>query len=135
MPNNKVGMSGKAQDDDRYRRALHAMVRGDEKAKATVAFYQLTGRGGAKVDADEAVSLLYECTKDRNTEAMWMLGLCCEYGEGTEQDIDQAVSLYQRACGGYGFVAGEFLYWNTKGGRGTGLMKVDSLLNDLDVLL
>ena len=47
----------------------------------------LSGLGGVAVDEDGAVALLQERVKDRDTDAMWMLGLCCEYGRGIEQDI------------------------------------------------
>ena len=54
----------------------------------------LSGSGGVEVDADSAVALLEELLKDNQLEAMWMLGLCYEYGLGTEQDIDRAKQLY-----------------------------------------
>ena len=84
----------KMSDEARYREAVHAMECGDERAKTRVAFYKLSGRGGAEVDADEAVALLEERVKDKDDEAMWMLGLCCEFGTGTEQNIERAESLY-----------------------------------------
>ena len=50
------------------------------------------------MDADAVVALLEEKVKDRDTEAMWMLGVCCENGIGTEQDVIRAEQLYRRAA-------------------------------------
>ena len=41
--------------------------------------------------------LLEEQVKDRDGEAMWMLGLCKEYGMGTEQNIEGAEKLYRQS--------------------------------------
>ena len=98
-------------DEVQYREAVHAMDSGDKSAKTKVAFFKLSGRGGAKVDADGAVALLKERTKEGDCEAKWMLGLCCEYGVGIEQDIERAVKLYQECFEG-GNVVGEFLMKN-----------------------
>ena len=111
------------QDEERYEEAVHAMNRGDEKAKTTVAFFKLSGRGGAEVDQDEAVSLLVQRVKDGDDDAMWMLGMCYEYGMGTEKDISQAVSHYRRSCEAQN-VIGEFLFKDCEGGRGNGEMAI-----------
>ena len=44
--------------------------------------------------ADEAVVLLEEGVKCQDSEAMWMLGVCCEFGMGIEQDVERAQQLY-----------------------------------------
>ena len=103
-----------------------AMKSGDERAKTKVAYFKLSGRGGVEVDVDGAVALLEERVKEGDCEAMWMLGICCEYGIGTEQDIQRAEKLYRESSGG-GNVVGEFLMKNSKGGRGTRVMKVNGL--------
>ena len=108
-------------DEAQYKEAVCALEKGDESAKTKVAFYKLSGRGGATVDADEAVTLLEERVKDGDGEAMWMLGLCCEYGIGTDQDIDRAESLYSQSWQ-VGNVVGDFLTTHNQGGRGTGVM-------------
>ena len=59
--------------------------------------WMLEGSHGMTRDADTAVALLEEKVKDRNTEAMWMLGVCCEFGIGTEQDVERAEQLFQNA--------------------------------------
>ena len=33
--------------------------------------------------------------KEKDGEAMWMLGLCKEYGRGIERDIEGAEKLYE----------------------------------------
>ena len=58
----------------------------------------LEGSHGMTRDADAAVAVLEAKVKDRDTEAMWLLGVCCEYGMGTEQDVGRAEHLYQRAA-------------------------------------
>ena len=80
-----------------YEAVLSAVEKGGESAKTKLAFYKLSGYGGARKDVDEAVILLEERVKDRDREAMWMLGLCKEYGIGTEQDIEASKNLYKQS--------------------------------------
>ena len=108
-------------DAAQYREAVSAMENGDAKAKTKVAFYKLTGLGGVEVDEEGAVVLLEERAKDGDNEAKWMLGLCCEYGIGIDQDIKRAKLLYQQSGEG-GNVVGEFLMKNGRSKRGTGGM-------------
>ena len=84
-------------DEGQYEAAIHLMEKGEQKAKTDVAFFKLSGLGGAKIDADGAVVLLEERVKDRDSEAMWMLGICCEYGIGIEKDVERAKLLYERS--------------------------------------
>ena len=58
--------------------------------------WMLEGSHGMTRDADAAVALLEEKVKDGDAEAMWMLGVCCEFGMGTEQNADRAEQLYLR---------------------------------------
>ena len=119
-------MERKKSDEERYREALISMKQGNKKAKTRVAFYKLTGLGGAEVDADEAVVLLEERSRGRDNEARWMLGLCCEYGLGIEQDVKRAELLYRTASEN-GNCCGMFLLENSRGGRGSGAMIADTL--------
>jgi len=57
--------------------------------------------------------------KEGDCEAVWMLGLCCEYGMGIEQDVERAEVLYQESCKGGNKM---FLMKNGSGGRGSGVM-------------
>ena len=80
--------------EEEYKEVLSAGEGGEESAKTKLAWYKLSGMGGAKVDVDRAVKLLEERVKG-DGEAMWMLGLCKEYGRGIEQDISGAEKLYE----------------------------------------
>ena len=122
-----IGKTGEEMPDEaQYRAALRRMQSGDEKAKTKVAFYKLTGVGGVGVDEEGAVVLLEERARDGDDEAKWMLGLCCEYGIGVQQDIERAELLYRQSWGG-GNVVGEFLFQNGRGGRGSKMMSVRCL--------
>ncbi len=118
--------SKEISDEAQYREAVNAMENGDENSKTKVAFYKLTGLGGVEVSEEGAVALLEERAKDGDNEAKWMLGLCCEYGMGIEQDIKRAKLLYKESSEG-GNVVGKFLLENAEGGRGSGVMKVTGL--------
>ena len=58
----------------------------------------LEGSHGMARDADAAVALLEEKVKDGDAKSMWMLGVCCEFGMGTEKDLDRAEQLYERGA-------------------------------------
>ena len=110
---------------DVYKGVVSAVESGDNKAKIKLAWYKLSGRGGAEVDEDGAVALLEERAggEDKDAEAMWMLGMCCEYGMGCEQDLERAESHYKQSdeCRS---VIGKFLVENGGDERGCGVMKV-----------
>ena len=75
-----------------------AVEGGDGTAKTKLAWLKLSGFGGAVVDEDGAVALLEERVKEGDDdEAMWMLGVCNEYGLGTEQDTERAEDLYKQS--------------------------------------
>ena len=123
---------GKEEEDEEsfeepYENVLHAVERGDNKAKTQLALYKLSGRGGAEIEVEEVVALLDERVKDKDAEAMWMLGLCYEYGMGCEQDLERTEELYKRSCES-GNVIGMFLMENGSKTRGSGIMKADGLL-------
>ena len=114
-------MISEAEEAEVYKGVVSAVESGDEKARTKLAWYKLSGRGGAEVDVDGAVVLLEERAKDKDAEAMWMLGMCCEYGMGCEQDLERAESLYKQ-CGEGGSVIGKFLVWNERCERGSGVV-------------
>ena len=120
-------MSTELTHEARYKEAVRAVESGDEKAKTVVAFYRLSGLGGAKVDPDEAVLLLEERVKDKDCEAGWMLGLCYGYGIGTERDSKRAKLLYKMSKEG-GSVVGSFLLENE---RGNGVLKIKYFFDSL----
>ena len=124
------GDNGEGIWEEHYRKVLRAAETGDTRAKVDLARLCLSGRGG---DADKAVALLKEGVKDKNGEAMWMLGVFCEYGMGTEQDIGRANDLYAESRRA-GSVIGKFLAENGKEDRGSGVMNVKSACAYEDIL-
>ena len=90
-------MTPKEED---YKACLEAFERGDESAKTKLAWYKLSGVGGCEIDTNGAVALLEERVKDKDAEAMWMLGVCNEFGRGCEQDISRAEELYKQSSDG-----------------------------------
>ena len=117
----------KAAERVKYEEIMSAVERGEESAKTKVAWYKLSWFGGAQDDAIEAVKLLEERVKEKDGEAMWMLGMCKEYGRGTEQDIKGAVKLYKESKEA-GNEIGEILLKKGGEGRGSGKMGIDGLL-------
>ena len=99
-----------------------SVERGDNAAKTKLAWYLLSGYCGAKVDADKAVAMLEERVKEDDAEAMWMLGLSCEYGMGIEQDIERAETLYEQSSD-KGDDTGQFFSENIGDGRGNGVLR------------
>ena len=117
-------MTSEGEEAELYKAVVSAVESGN-KAKTKLAWYKLSGRGGAEVDEDGAVVLLEERASDEenDAEAMWMLGMCCEYGMGCEQDLERAESLYKQSGEG-GSVIGMFLAANGGYARGSGMMNV-----------
>ncbi len=113
--------------EEEYKEVLSAVERGEESAKTKLAWYKLSGIGVAKVDVDGAVKLLEERVEEGDGEAMWMLGLCKEYGRGIERGIEGAEKLYEESKEA-GNEIGEILVekgeeWE----RGSGEMRIESL--------
>ena len=116
-----------------YKDAIDAVERGDGSAKTKLAWYMLSGRGGADVDADGAVALLEERVKEGDAEAMWMLGVCCEFGIGTDNDIGRALILYGKSSEGGNMIGSllmknEYMWGRNERGKGILRMKTDCLL-------
>jgi len=107
--------------EEQYKETLKAIESGDEKAKTKLACYKLSGFGGCDVNVDEAITLLKKRVEEKDTDAMWILGLCYEFGKGCKQDLQEAVSLYKQSSDG-GNEKGRLIYMNDIGGRGTGVM-------------
>ena len=94
--------------------------------KTKAAFDKLSGVGDAEIDEEGAVAILEECTEEGNSESLWMLGLCREYGIGTKQDSWQALSLFRKSKEA-GNAVGEFLLKNYHSGKGIGRMKTNDV--------
>ena len=112
---------GKKTQKKQLEEVLRAVKKGDNRAKTKLAWFKLSGHGDAEIDPDSAVVLLEERVKDKDTNAMWMLGLCYEYGMGCEQDLARAEALYNQSRAGKN-QAGEILAGVKASARGTGIM-------------
>ena len=110
-----------------YEKVKSAVERGEESAKTKLAWYKLSGLGGAQVDVIGAAKILEERVEEGDCEAKWMLGLCKEYGRGTEQDIEGAEKLYKE-CAEAGNEIGKILVKKGEWGRGSGEMGIDDSL-------
>ena len=111
----------------KYDDVKNAVEKGDEKAKTKLAWLMLSGLGGAVVDEVGAVALLEERVKDNeDTEAMWMLGVCYEFGLGIEQDLVRAKNLYQQSRRG-GNEIGKIFMSLIINRRGDGYLRMEGL--------
>ncbi|PLT21465.1 hypothetical protein CXF62_10040 [Psychrobacter sp. MES7-P7E] len=63
-----------------------------------VAVYYLNGTGGMPKNEQEGVRLLMESAKLGHKRAMYAIGLRYEYGNGLEQNIDQAMDWYSESA-------------------------------------
>ena len=120
------------EDEDiiKYRNAERSAGCKNDDAKKDLAWFLLTGRGGAKIDENRALALLNECSMNNDCEAMWMLGLCFEFGKGIEQNIKEAQLYYQRSDAG-GNAIGQYLAHRTHNKLATGKMEVESLFSQV----
>ena len=75
---------------------------------------------------DYAASLLEQRAKKGDTDAMWMLGVCYEYGIEIEQDIKRAEDLYKQSSD-RGNEIGWFFAAQRDCERGSGIMKMKCL--------
>ena len=89
-------------------KALNGLGDNPEKEKTKIAWSLLSSRDkkDGSDDVSEAVALLEERVKDMDADAMWMLGVCKDFGIGTEQDSKQAASLYSQSEKGGSDIAG-----------------------------
>jgi len=112
--------------EEQYEEIVKAVESGDKEAKTKLAYYKLSGYGGCDIDVDEAVKLLKERVEDKDTDTMWLLGLCYEYGMGCEQDLKEAKSLYKQSNVDGNEIGKFFVQYGIKR-RGTGVMLVYGL--------
>ena len=66
-----------------------------EKEKALLL---LEGDHSTKEDACTAVAMLDRLAKEGDSDAMWILGVCHEYGMGVAQDVKAADQLYTKSA-------------------------------------
>ena len=115
-------------DKEEYKQVVEAVKEGNKEAKTKLAWFLLSGYGGVQIDEDRAFDILKErVAKDGDAEAMWMMGLCYEYGMGCEISVEEAEALYKRCCDDRN-VIGKFLVENgRRNKRVSGVMIVKSL--------
>ena len=109
-----------------YSEVLKDVESGNDDAKTKLAWLKLSGLGGAEIDEDDAVVLLEERVKERDGDAMWMLGVCYEFGMGIEQDVERAEALYKQSSE-RGNEIGMFFVSHRRYGRGSGYMTMRGL--------
>ena len=73
---------------------------------------------------DKEVELLEERAKPKNGEAMWMLGVRCEFGMGVKQDVKRAEELFKRSAE-QGNQQGQLLATTLKNKNGRGFREMD----------
>ena len=98
-----------------------------KSAKTKLAWFLLSGYGGAEDDADSAVALLEGQVKRGDPEAMWLLGVCCEFGIGTEQNLVRAYSLFAQSRERNSFIGGVLVENGEIRERGKGCLFVPCL--------
>ena len=97
------------------------------KTATEKALWMLEGSHGMARDPHGAVELLQrQVVEHKDAEAMWLLGLCCEYGMGTEKDTQRAEQLYQQAAQQGNKAAQLLVVKLNKEDRGCDYMKMSS---------
>ena len=113
--------------EEEYKQILSAVEKGDDKsAKTKLAWFMLSGLGGATIEVEKAVKILEERVAAGDGEAMWMLGICKDYGRGIEKDVEGAEELYTQSSES-GNEIGKILVKKGKEwgcGRGSGKMRM-----------
>ena len=113
-------------EENEYTNALKAVQGGDVSAKTKLAWLILAGRGGS--DVRSAVQMLEERVMARDTEAMWMLGICNEFGIGTERNTERAHMLYCQSYDGENEAGRILMDTGRNHERGNGYLQISCLL-------
>ena len=66
--------------------------------KTLLALFKLSGINGVDRDETGALNLLEERVRVNDAEAMWILGLCCQYAKGCKKNFERADSLYHQSA-------------------------------------
>ena len=112
-----------AQNEE-YETTLEAVNEVEETTKTELAWSILAGREGNNCEQGNAITVLQERVNGEDSEAMWMLGICYEFGIGVEQSLEQAELLYHQSRRGSNRI-GRFLVDNVKvSKKGTGYLRI-----------
>ena len=81
-----------------YKKIKKVYDKGESNVVGRIAWYLLSGRGGIEKDVEKAFVLL-ENKADLCDKGMgwWLLGLCYEFGLGTERDRFKTITCYRHA--------------------------------------
>jgi len=83
--------------DLKYSAVKAVVENGDKDSKTILAWLKLLGLGGAVDDEVDPIELLEQRVKEDDSDAMWILGICCETGRDIDQDVKRAESLYEQS--------------------------------------
>ena len=114
---------------------LDAFERGYGCEKTQTAWYILSGHGDADIGSNRAIALLEERVEEGDTEAMWMLGICNEFGLETEQDTERAELLYAQSRDGKNEIGDVLVkngFWHE---RGNGYLEMRRLRINIQQML
>ena len=79
----------------------------DSFSQRMVSCYYYFGNRGVEKNLDEAIFWLEKAAGQNNPEAIFDLATCYEHGEGVEQDLKKAITLYRQS----------FVFGYTKAGK------------------
>ena len=71
------------EDAERYQEVMNAAESDDVEKKKALAWFMITGRGGAKKDPEGGVALLRKIAKQSSSG--FIVGCCEEFGVGSKQ--------------------------------------------------
>ena len=86
------------QEKEEYQSYLVSLAAGDQSVKTKLAWYLLSGHGGAQVEPKKALEFLVERVKDGDPEAMWMLAGRMDYeSDRIDGETLSVKELYNRS--------------------------------------
>ena len=137
-----VSQSQDSKDDGSMKSAMARVVDEARKkmarfmpsgSKTAAAVFRIIGEGktrsriqlawkeflGYDAGDGDIIKQLNKEVEAKNGEAMWVYGICKEFGIGTEQDMEKARDLYEESEN-LGSASGNFLASKTRSGRAPG---------------
>ena len=86
-----------------------------------LAWNKLAGQGGVPLDPVGAIPLLKERAMQNDSDALWILGICSEYGIGCEKNLVEA-NMFYNVSYSLGSPIGSLLAFYGGDGRGSKIM-------------